>query len=458
MTDTGSLDRKSGVEDSGATVARQQQIAADALAEARRLGASAAEVAVSSSAGLSVNVRMGDVETIEHTRDKAMGITVYMGHRKGSASTTDFSSKSVNDCVAAACGIARHTAEDEYAGLADAELMATETPDLDLHHPWELSPEDAIEIALETETAARDLDSRIVNSEGAGVSRLEGIQVYANSHGFSAGYPSSRHSISCAVIAGDDDGMQRDYWYSTSRDPGNLEAGKDVGRRAAERSLRRLGARRLSTRTAPVLYSAQISTGLLNHFVAAIRGGNLYRKASFLVDSLGNSVFPDHVRIHEQPHLRGAIGSAAFDSEGVATGDRDIVSGGVLRGYVLSSYSARKLGMQTTANAGGVHNLTADPSPGDDDLDALLTAMGSGLYVTELMGMGINIVTGDYSRGAAGFWVESGAIQYPVEEITIAGNLRDMFLGIQAIGADQDRRGNIRTGSVLIDAMTVAGT
>lgn len=458
MTDTGSLDRKSGVEDSGATVARQQQIAADALAEARRLGASAAEVAVSSSAGLSVNVRMGDVETIEHTRDKAMGVTVYMGHRKGSASTTDFSSKSVNDCVAAACGIARHTAEDEYAGLADAELMATETPDLDLHHPWELSPEDAIEIALETETAARDLDSRIVNSEGAGVSRLEGIQVYANSHGFSAGYPSSRHSISCAVIAGDDDGMQRDYWYSTSRDPGNLEAGKDVGRRAAERSLRRLGARRLSTRTAPVLYSAQISTGLLNHFVAAIRGGNLYRKASFLVDSLGNSVFPDHVRIHEQPHLRGAIGSAAFDSEGVATGDRDIVSGGVLRGYVLSSYSARKLGMQTTANAGGVHNLTADPSPGDDDLDALLTAMGSGLYVTELMGMGINIVTGDYSRGAAGFWVESGTIQYPVEEITIAGNLRDMFLGIQAIGADQDRRGNIRTGSVLIDAMTVAGT
>jgi PmbA protein len=458
MTDIGIFDQKPGTEDTGAGIARQQQIAADALAEARRLGASSAEVAVSSSAGLGVNVRMGEVETIEHTRDKAMGVSVYIGHRKGSASTTDFSSRAIDDCVAAACRIARHTAEDEYAGLADAELMAADMPDLDLHHPWDLSPEDAIEIALEAEGAARDLDARIINSEGAGVSRLEGIQVYANSHGFSAGYPSSRHNISCAVIAGDDGGMQRDYWYSTSRDPGQLEAAEDVGQRAAERSLRRLGARRLSTRTAPVLYSAQVSTGLLNHFVGAIRGGNLYRKASFLVDALGKAVFPDHVRIHEQPHLRGAIGSTAFDSEGVATRDRDIVSGGILRGYVLSSYSARKLGMQTTANAGGVHNLTADPSPGDDDLDGLLTAMGSGLYVTELMGMGINTVTGDYSRGAAGFWVESGAIQYPVEEITIAGNLRDMFLGIRAIGADQDRRGNIRTGSVLVDAMTVAGT
>jgi PmbA protein len=302
------------------------------------------------------------------------------------------------------------------------------------------------------------LDTRIVNSEGAGVSRLEGVQVYANSHGFNAGYPSSRHGISCAVIAADDKGMQRDYWYSLSRNPGALETARDIGRRAAERSLRRLGARRLSTRTVPVIFSAQTATGLLGHFVAAVRGGNLYRNASFLVDALGKKVFAEHVRIHEQPHLPSAIGSAPFDAEGVATENRDLVSDGILQGYVLSSYSARKLGMQTTANAGGVHNLTADPSPGDADLDALLVAMGNGLYVTELMGMGINTVTGDYSRGAAGFWVESGTIRHPVEEITIAGNLRDMYLGIQAIGADQDRRGNVRTGSVLIDAMTVAGT
>jgi PmbA protein len=458
MGKTSIVDQSPGDGDIGAGIARQTQLAEDALNEARRLGATSAETAVSSSSGLGVNVRMGEVETIEHTRDKALGVSVYIGHKKGSASTTDFSSTAVKECVAAACGIARHTADDEYAGLADPELMAADIPDLDLHHPWDLAPEAAIDIALETEAAARDLDSRIVNSEGAGVGRAEGIQVYANSHGFSAGYPSSRHNISCAVIAGDDDGMQRDYWYSASRDPRLLEAAEDVGRRAAERSLRRLGSRRLSTRTVPVLFSAQIATGLLGHFVNAVRGGNLYRKASFLVDALGTAVFPDHMRIHEQPHLPGAIGSAAFDSEGVATRDRDLISGGILRGYVLSSYSARKLGMQTTANAGGVHNLTADPSPGDADLDQLLEAMGSGLYVTELMGMGVNTVTGDYSRGAAGFWVESGVIQYPVEEITIAGNLRDMFRGIQAIGADQDRRGNIRTGSVIVDAMTVAGT
>ncbi len=451
-------DPSHGAGDPGAAIDRLRQIADDALKEASRLGATSAEVAISSSAGLGVNARMGEVETIEHTRDKALGVSVYIGCRKGSASTSDFSSTAVGECVAAACGIARHTAEDEYAGLADASLMATRIADLNLHHPWELSPEAAIEIALETEAAARGLDARIVNSEGAGVSRLEGIQVYANSHGFSAGYPSSRHSISCAVIAGDDAGMQRDYWYSLSRDPTALEGAKDVGRRAAERSLSRLGSRRLSTRTVPVLFSAQTATGLLGHFVNAIRGGNLYRKASFLVDALGNDVFPSFVRIHEQPHLNAAIGSAAYDGEGVATSDRDIVSAGVLQGYVLSSYSARKLGMQTTANAGGVHNLTAEPSPGESDLDAQLSRMGRGLYVTELMGMGVNTVTGDYSRGAAGFWVEAGSIQYPVEEITIAGNLRDMFMGIQSIGADQDRRGNIRTGSVLIDAMTVAGT
>jgi len=458
MATTSMVDQAPGGADSTSGIARQQEIAAAALKEARRLGASNAEVSISSSAGLGVNVRMGEVETIEHTRDKALSVSVYIGYTKGSASTTDFSSTAVNECVAAACRIARHTSEDPFAGLADATLMATDFPDLDLYHPWDIGPEAAIEIALEAEAAARNLDTRIVNSEGAGVNRLEGIQVYANSHGFSAGYPSSRHSISCAVIAGDDQGMQRDYWYSLSRDAARLENAEDIGRQAAERSLKRLGARRLSTRSVPVLFAAQIASGLLGHFISAIRGGNLYRKASFLVDALGTAVFSDHVRIHEQPHLPAAIGSSAYDSEGVATRDRDLVHDGVLQGYVLSSYSARKLGMQTTANAGGVRNLTADPSPGEAGLDALLASMGTGLYVTELMGMGVNTVTGDYSRGAAGYWVEAGAIQYPVEEITIAGNLRDMFAGIQAIGADQDIRGNTRTGSLLIDHMTLAGT
>jgi PmbA protein len=458
MEETSIATQQRDTEDSATGIARHQQIAADALQTAQRLGASSAEVAISSSAGLSVNVRMGEVETIEHTRDKAMGVSVYIGHKKGSASTTDFSGRAVDECVAAACGIARHTSEDAYAGLADAQLMAGDIPNLDLHHPWSLDPEAAIEVALQTEAAARTLDARIVNSEGAGVNRLEGRQVYANSHGFNAGYPSSRHSISCAVIAGDDDGMQRDYWYSLSRDPRQLEKPEDIGRRAAERSLSRLGARRLSTRKTPILFAAQIASGLLGHFINAIRGGNLYRKASFLVDALGKPVFSDHVRVHEQPHLLAAVGSCGYDSEGVATANRDLVSGGVLQGYVLGSYSARKLGMQTTANAGGVHNLTADPSPGEASLDALMAEMGTGLYVTELMGMGVNTLTGDYSRGAAGYWVEEGSIQYPVEEITIAGNLRDMFLGIQAIGADQDKRGNVRTGSVLMDTMTVAGT
>lgn len=458
MESTSIAGQQPSAEDNAAGIAQQREIAANALQEARRLGASSAEVAISSSAGLSVNVRMGEVETIEHTRDKGLGVSVYVGHKKGSASTTDFSSRAIKECVAAACGIARHTSEDEYAGLADAALMATQILDLDLHHPWAMGPEAAIEVALETEAAARNLDSRIVNSEGAGVNRLEGIQVYANSHGFNAGYASSRHSISCAVIAGDEGGMQRDYWYSLSRDPRQLEKAEDIGKRAAQRSLGRLGARRLSTRSVPVLFAAEIASGLLGHFINAVRGGNLYRKASFLVDALGKAVFPGHVRIHEQPHLPAAVGSSAYDSEGVATRNRDLISDGVLQGYVLSSYSARKLGMQTTANAGGVHNLTADPSPGEADLDALLASLGTGLYVTELMGMGVNTLTGDYSRGASGYWVEAGAIQFPVEEITIAGNLRDMFLGIQAIGADQDKRGNTRTGSVLIDKMTVAGT
>ena len=422
---------------------------------AKKSGASGSEVAISRSAGLDVNVRLGEVETIEHTRDNSLGVTVYFGHSKGSASSTDFTVPAVRETVEAACRIARHTAQDEFAGLADAERMAVDPPDLDLHHPWPITADDAIALALETETAARDHDARITNSDGASVSRHDGDYVLGNSHGFLEGYSSSRNSVSCVVIAEDASGMQRGYWYSSARDPAELEPASQIGLTAARRTVGRLGARKLDTRTAPVLYDADIARGVIGHFVAAVRGANLYRKASFLVDRLGERVLADHVRIHEQPHLRGALASAAFDGEGVATSPRDLVTGGVLQGYVLDSYSARKLGVATTGNAGGVHNLTVDPGP--KSFQALLAEMDTGLLVTELMGMGINIVTGDYSRGAAGFWVEGGEIVYPVEEITIAGNLADMFLGIREVGADVDARGAIRTGSLLVEQMTIAG-
>ncbi len=433
-----------------------RELAALAIDTARRKGASASETALSRSAGLDVNVRLGEVETIEHTRDISLGVTVYFGNSKGSASSTDFRAPAVRETVEAACRIARHTAQDEFSGLADPERMAVDPPDLDLFHPWAISAEDAISLALETETAARDHDARITNSDGASVSRHDGDFVYGNSHGFLEGYSSSRNSLSCVVIAEDSSGMQRGYWYSTGRDPSRLEPGPQVGLTAARRTIRRLGARKLDTRNAPVLYEADIASGVIGHFVAAVRGANLYRKASFLVDRLGERVMADHLRIHEQPHLRGALASAAFDGEGVATAPRDLVAGGVLQGYVLDSYSARKLGVSTTGNAGGVHNLTVDP--GSKSFDALLAEMDTGLLVTELMGMGINIVTGDYSRGASGFWVEGGELAYPVEEITIAGNLADMFLGIREIGADVDSRGSIRTGSLLVDRMTIAGS
>ena len=429
----------------------------EVLAEASRLGASAAEAGISSSTGLSVTARLGDVETIEHTQDRGLGVSVYFGQRKGSASTTDLAPAAVRDTVAAACGIARHTSEDDCAGLADPARMAGVIPDLALDHPWPLSPEEAIDVALEVENAARALDPRITNSDGATVARHRGTQVYGNSHGFLGGYPSTRHEIACAVIAEQDDAMQRDYWYSVSRRPEALEAPAAIGRKAAERTVRRLGSRQISTRVAPVLFSADLATGLFRHLVAAVSGGNLYRRSSFLLDSAGQSVFPDFVRIHEQPHLPGALGSAAFDSEGVATRDRDLVAAGVLEGYVLSSYSARKLGLETTGNAGGVHNLTVDAGPDALGFDDLLAEMGDGLLVTELMGMGVNITTGDYSRGAAGFWVANGEIAHPVEEITIAGNLRDMFSGLRQVGSDTELRGNVRCGSVLIDEMTIAG-
>ena len=426
-----------------------------AIDTAGQRGASASEAVLSRTAGLAVNIRLGEIETIEHTRDDNFSVTVYFGNGKGSASSTDFSASAVQETVDAACRIARYTAQDEFAGLADAELMVVDPPELDLYHPWPITAEEAISLALETEAVARDHDARITNSDGASVSKHDGDHVYGNSHGLLEGFSSSRNSLSCAVIAEDSSGMQRDYWYSTARDPAQLEPASRVGLTAARRAIRRLGARKIETQNAPVIYEAGVARDVIQHFVSAVRGSNLYRKASFLGDRLGERVMADHVRLHEQPHLLGALASAAFDGEGVATKPRDLVSGGVLQGYVLDSYSARKLGVQTTGNAGGIHNLTVDA--GSKSFEELLAEMGTGLLITELLGMGINIVTGDYSRGAAGFWVEGGELAHPVEEITIAGNLADMLLGIREIGADVDIRGAIRTGSLLIEQMTVAG-
>ncbi len=429
-------------------VRRILEVAAD-------LGATSAEAGVSCDVGLSVTVRMGDVETLEFHRDRGLGVSVYFGHRKGSASTSDLSDEAIRETVQAACDIARYTSEDTCAGLAPAELMARDIPDLDLFHPWPLSAEEGIDIARRCEDIARAHDPRIHNSEGATLATHQGLRVYGNTHGFLGGYPSTRHSLSCSVLAEQDGQMQRDYWYTVARAPEDLQGPEDVGRIAAERTVHRLGARRIATRQAPVLFAAEVATGLMRSFVAAIRGGNLYRRSSFLLDRLGEPVFPDFVRIDEFPHLPRGLGSAPFDSEGVATRERAIVDAGILRGYVLDSYSACKLGMQTTGNAGGVHNLTV--RPGDEDLAALLRRMGTGLLVTELMGQGVNIVTGDYSRGAAGFWIENGEVAFPVHEITVAGNLDRMFRDIEAVGSDMDLRGNIRTGSILIREMTIAG-
>ncbi|VFM98419.1 MAG: PmbA protein [Candidatus Kentron sp. G] len=438
-----------------ATQENLKTLTADILAEAARQGATAAEAGIGSNSGLSVSVRLGEVETIEHIQDRGLGVTVYFGQRKGSASTNDFAWKAIRETVQAACAIARYTSEDEYAGLADPDRMATEMPDLDLYHPWDLESEAAIAIALEAENAARGFDGRITNSEGAGVDWHAGTHVYGNSHGFVGAQSGTRHGISCAVIAGTGSGMQRDSWYTCARDPDDLEDAARVGTRAGKRAVERLDARQVPSCTVPVVFQAEAATGLFGHFLGAIRGGNLYRRSSFLLEHLGKRVFPEFVRIHEQPHLSKAMGSTPFDNEGVATKPRDVVADGILEGYLLGSYSARKLGMQTTGNAGGAHNLTVEP--GDKDLAGLLQDMGTGLLVTELMGSGVNIVTGDYSRGAAGFWVEGGKIAFPVQEITIAGNLKKMFLAIREIGTDVEKRGNIRTGSVLIDKMTVAG-
>ena len=434
---------------------RLKNIVQDLLDEAKSQGASAAEAGLSQENGLSVSARLGDVETIEHHCGQGLGITVYFGQHKGSSSTSDLSSASIKEAVRAACSIARYTNADEYSGLPEQERLATDFPDLDLNHPWDVSVDKAIELAIECEDAARSYHAEISNSEGASVNTHQGIHVMGNSLGFLQGYQSTRHSLSCSVLAQRGESMQRDYWYSVSRNAQQLESAVSIGNKAAERALRRLDGRSLSTRQCPVLYSAEIASGLLSSFIGAISGGNLYRKSSFLLDAIDSQVFPEFVHIHEQPYLIGALGSAAYDGEGVATTARDIVSAGVLRSYVLSTYSARKLGLHSTGNAGGVRNLTIDS--GALDFQGMLKQLGTGLLVTELMGQGVNMVTGDYSRGAAGFWVENGEIQYPVEEITIAGNLKDMLKNIVSVGSDVEYRGNVRTGSILVERMSIAG-
>ena len=432
-----------------------QQLAEDVLKHARKLGASACEVDVSEGFGQSVTVRCDEVETIEFNRDKGIGITVYAGQRKGYASTSDFSLQALRETVEAALNIARFTAEDDCAGLAEAALMARDCPDLDLYHPWPLTVEASIEIARRCEQAAFDASPLIENSEGATISTQQAHFVSANSLGFMGGYPTSRHYISCSVIAGEQDAMQRDDWYTTHRNAARLDAAEQVGRIAAERAVARLGGRKVKTGEFPVLFEAPLAGGLLGSLVHAASGGALYRKASFLLDHLGKPVMPSFVQIAERPHIPCGLGSASFDSDGVATKDRDVVRDGILQGYFLSTYTARKLGMQTTANAGGSHNLIIEL--GELDFAGLLRKMNRGLLVTELLGHGINYVTGDYSRGAAGYWIENGVIAHPVEEITIAGNLRQMLAGVVAVGNDVQVRGSKQTGSILIDRMTVAG-
>ncbi|MGH8558132.1 MAG: metalloprotease PmbA [Methylococcales bacterium] len=436
-------------------LAQLREKADDLLQEARSRGATSAEAGLGIERGLSVTARLGSVETIEHHKAQSLGVTVYFGQRKGSASSTDLSLQAMRGTVEAACRIARFATEDPYSGLPDRDQLATEFPELDLDHVWDLSVDRAIDLAVECEDAARQYHPEITNSEGAGVDTHQELRVFANSLGFNHGYSSTRHSLSCSVLGQRGDSMQRDYWFSVSRDSAELESARTVGVKAAERTLKRLGARGLSTRQCPVVYSAECAASLIGNFIAAIRGGNLYRKSSFLLDCLGKQIFPAFLRIHEQPRLPKALGSANYDGEGVRCQSRELVYQGILNGYVLSTYSARKLGMRTTGNAGGVHNPTVEPTGGGQR--NLLREMGEGLLISELMGQGVNLVTGDYSRGAAGYWVEQGEIVFPVEEITVAGNLKDMFRNIIAVGNDIDIRGNTRVGSILIEKMTVAG-
>ena len=436
-----------------------KEIARDILNYARELGATDAATEISEGDGLSVSVRHGEIETIEHNRDKTVGVTVFIGNKRGNASSSDFSQKAIRDTVAAAHNIARFTAEDDCAGLAEEGLLERDPPDLDLYHPWNLTADAAVDLARRAERAALDTDSHIANSDGASVSAQHSQFVLATSRGFLGGYPVSRHFISCAPIASLNGQMQRDDWHSSKRNADELLAPERIGRYAAQRALSRLGARPIDTRKCPVLFEAPIAMGLINSLVQATSGGALYRKASFLADSVDRPVLADHLSISEDPHIKRAMGSAPFDDEGVRTTKRHLVESGVLKGYFLSTYSARKLGLPTTGNAGGAHNLvlTSALTRPEDDLDAMLRKLGTGLFVTDLMGQGVNIITGDYSRGASGFWVENGQIQHPVEEITIAGNLAEMLRHIVAVGADTLVRGNKTSGSILVERMTVAG-
>lgn len=425
------------------------------IAEASRQGASACEVAVSVEQGLSTSVRQGEVETVEFNRDQGFGITLYVGQRKGSASTSATGADAIRETVAAALAIARHASEDDCAGLADPALMARDLPDLDLYHGWSITPDQAIERALACEAAAFATDQRVTKADGTTLNTHQGCRVYGNSHGFVGGYASTRHSLSCVMIAEGEGQMQRDYWYDVNRRGELLATPESIGRRAAERAASRLGARPVPTAEVPVLFAPEVAVGLFGHFLGAISGGSLYRKSSFLEGALGQRLFPEWLTLDERPLLRGALGSASFDNDGLATYAKPFVEGGELVSYVLGTYSGRKLGMPSTANSGGVHNLFV--SHGDEDQAALIRRMGRGLLVTELMGQGVNLVTGDYSRGAGGYWVENGEIQFPVQEVTIAANLRDLFRNIVAIGNDVEYRGNLHTGSVLIEKMMVAG-
>ena len=427
-----------------------------ALEEAERKGVDQAEVAASHDIGLAATARLGDVENLEYTNDRGVGITVYKGSRKGNASTSDIRPEAIREAVGKAFAFATFTAEDPNAGLADAALMCTEIRDLDLDHPWDIDASDAISMAIECEGAGLAFDPRITNSEGATVSTNRGSHAYGNTHGFIGSYTRTSHSISCVVLGSENGDMQRDYHYTAARDPADLEGLVSIGETAARRAVSRLGARKIKTRRAPVLFIPELARGFIGHAIGAISGGAQYRRASFLLDAVGEKIFPGFVRIEERPHLPKGMASAPYDAEGVATYDRDIVVDGVLQGYILSSYSARRLGLTTTANAGGAQNLIV---PGNaQGFEALIRDMGTGLIVQELIGQGVNGVTGDYSRGAVGLWVERGEIQYPVHEVTIAGNLRELYSRIAAIGRDQDLRGGIRCGSLLVEEMTIAGS
>lgn len=425
------------------------------LEEAAKQGAGQAEAGASHDYGLSATARLGDVENLEYSNDRAIGVTVYHGSRKGSASSSDFSVDALRETVSKASAFAKYTAVDEYAGLADAELMATDFPNLELSHPWQIDADAAIKIAISCEDTARNYDKRISNSEGATVATSSGVRAYGNSHGFIGSFPRTSHSISCSVIGESNGEMERDYHYSAAREPGELETPEQVGETAARRTVGRLGSRKIKTTKAPVLYAPEIARGFVGHLIGAIAGGAQYRRSSFLLEAAGEQIFPDFFQLKERPHIAGAMASRPYDAEGVATSDRDIVVDGVLQGYVLSSYSARRLGLQTTANAGGAHNLIVPGNAGD--MESIIKSMQSGLLVQELIGHGVNAVTGDYSRGAVGYWIEKGEIAYPVHEVTIAGNLRDLYPRIVAIGNDQDVRGGIRCGSLLVDEMTIAG-